>query len=52
MLCVVGSVEADGISDVAGLWVCIGVHLVGIPLHGSPGVPLRILTQINTLTSC
>ena len=51
-LCVVGGVEADGgVSDVAGLWVHVGTYLVGIPLHRSPGIPLHILTQINTLTS-
>jgi hypothetical protein len=51
-LCVLGGVEANGgVSDVADLWEGIGAHLAGIPLHGSPGIPLHILTQISTLTS-
>jgi hypothetical protein len=30
----------------------VGTYLAGIPLHGSPGVPLTLLVPVHGLTSC
>jgi hypothetical protein len=48
-------VEGQGgygdVSDVARVMGSGGTYRAGIPLHGSPGVPLTLLVPVHGLTS-
>jgi hypothetical protein len=48
-------VEGQGgysdVSDVARIEGSGGTYWAGIPLHGSPGVPLTLLVPVHSLTS-
>jgi hypothetical protein len=48
-------VEGQGgygdVSDVARVMGSGGTYRAGIPLHGSPGIPLTLLVPVHGLTS-
>jgi hypothetical protein len=47
-----GQGSYSDVSDVAHVKGLGGTYQAGIPLHGSPGVPLTLLVPFYDLTSC